>query len=89
MFNAFRQEDPDLIAAIADVYSTLAGLEAHEKDYASAVDQLVKLQTFKKKNLDPNTLITVIGNLVIGFAVLKYEGTGVITTKLWSFMSKI
>lgn len=39
--------------------------------------------------VDPNTLLTVAGNLFLGFAVIKYEQTGVISSKVMSFMKKI
>lgn len=41
------------------------------------------------KRVDPNTALTVAGNLLIGLAVIKYEQTGVISTKVMSFMRKI
>lgn len=41
------------------------------------------------KRVDPNTLLTVAGNLAIGLAVIKYEQTGVISSKVMSFMKKI
>lgn len=39
--------------------------------------------------VDPNTVLTVLGNLALGFAVIKYEQTGVISSKVMSFMKKI
>lgn len=39
--------------------------------------------------VDPNTALTVLGNIVIGIAVIKYEQTGVISSKVFSFMRKI
>lgn len=41
------------------------------------------------KRVDPNTALTVAGNLAIGLAVIKYEQTGVISSKVWSFMKKM
>lgn len=41
------------------------------------------------KRVDPNTALTVAGNLFIGLAVIKYEQTGVISSKVMSFMKKI
>lgn len=41
------------------------------------------------KRVDPNTALTVAGNLIVGFAVIKYEQTGVISSKIMSFMQKI
>lgn len=88
MFNRFNQEDPDLTEAIADAFRDLKGFDAHSEEYQKAVDQLVKLQSLRKKSLDPNTVLTVAGNLAIGFAVVKHERTAVVTSKVWSFLMK-
>lgn len=87
MFN-FNPEDPDLVEAIADGFRDLKGFDAHSEEYQKAVDQLVKLHSLKKKRVDPNTALTVAGNLAIGVAVLKHERTAVITSKVWSFLTK-
>ena len=39
--------------------------------------------------VDPNTVLTVAANVFIGLAVIKYEQTGVISSKVLSFMKKI
>ena len=39
--------------------------------------------------VDPNVCLTVAGNIFIGLAVIKYEQTGVISSKVMSFMRKI
>lgn len=41
------------------------------------------------RRVDPNTVLTVAGNIFIGLAVIKYEQTGVISTKVMSFMKKM
>lgn len=41
------------------------------------------------KRVDPNTALTVAGNLLIGFAVIKYEQRSVVSSKVMSFMRKI
>lgn len=41
------------------------------------------------KRVDPNVVLTVSGNLLIGLIVVKYEQTGVISSKVMSFMKKI
>lgn len=41
------------------------------------------------KRVDPNVVLTVAGNIFIGLAVIKYEQTGVISTKVRDFMKKI
>lgn len=39
--------------------------------------------------VDPNTVLTVAGNVLIGLLVIKYEQTGVISSKVMTFMKKI
>ena len=41
------------------------------------------------RRVDPNTALTVAGNILIGIVVIKYEQTGVISSKVMSFMRKI
>lgn len=41
------------------------------------------------KCVDPNVVLTVAGNLLIGLIVVKYEQTGVISSKVTNFMKKI
>lgn len=41
------------------------------------------------RRVDPNTALTVAGNILIGLAVIKYEQTGVISSKVMTFMRKI
>lgn len=88
MFVPFRQEDPQLNSAIADVYKTLETHKPYDAEYKTAVDQLGKLNDLKNKGIDPNTLVTVAGNLLIAVVVIRFEQTGVITTKLFGFLSK-
>jgi hypothetical protein len=41
------------------------------------------------RRVEPNTVVTVAGNLVLGLLVIKYEQTGVISSKVMTFMKKI
>lgn len=41
------------------------------------------------KRVSPDTVVTVFGNILIGVVVVKYEQTGVISSKVMSFMKKI
>lgn len=40
------------------------------------------------ERMDPNTVATVVGNLAVALIVIKYEQTGVISSKVMSFMRK-
>lgn len=88
--NPFKQEDPALDKTIAEAFDDLKDLDAHNDAYAKSVTQIAKLYSLKPKRmaLDPNTLIIVAANIVIGYRVLKFERDGIITTKLWSFLTK-
>ena len=41
------------------------------------------------KRVEPNTTVTVAGNLLVAIIVVKYEKTGVISTQVRNFMRKI
>lgn len=41
------------------------------------------------KRVSPDTALIVAGNLLVGVLVIKYEQTGVISSKVMSFMKKI
>jgi len=84
----FNQDDPDLTEAIADAFRNLKGFDAHDEEYQKTIEQLTALHAMKKKRVDPNTALTVAGNLAIGLAVVKYERTAVVTSKVWSFLTK-
>lgn len=89
MFNPFRQEDPALDAAITSVFKEMTTLTSDDPEYAKMVEQLPKLYALKnEKQVDPNTVLTVVGNLAIAILVVKFERTDVITTKLFSFLAK-
>lgn len=88
MFNPFKQEDPALEAAIASVFKDMETMNADDDDYDKMRKQLSELYALKPKGVDPNTLLTVLGNIAIGLSVLKYEQTGVITTRIRDFLVK-
>jgi CHASE3 domain sensor protein len=87
--NPFNTEDSNLDEAIASAFADLKAHSADEEGYHKTVDQLTKLYALKHKRVDPNTVLTVAGNIFIGLAVIKYEQTGVISSKVMSFMKKI
>lgn len=88
MFNRFRPENPDLVEAIADAFQNLKGYDADSEEYQRTVEQLTALHALQKKRVDPNTALTVAGNLAIGVAVIKHERVAVVTSKVWSFLAK-
>lgn len=87
--NPFNPKDPFLDDAIKSCYSDLMDVKAGTEEHQKIVDQLTALYALKQKRVDPNAVLTVIGNLAIGLTVLKYEQTGVITTKVMQFLGKM
>lgn len=83
-------EDTNLNEAIESAFADLKSHSADEEGYQKTVDQLTKLYALqnKKQSIDPNVALTVAGNLLIGLSVIKYEQTGVIATKVMSFLMK-
>lgn len=90
MFNPFAPKDAELSKAITSVYSDLAGFTAETEEFQKSVDNLTKLYALAPKPLvDPNEVIKIAGSLAIARSVLKFEETGVITTKLFQFFGKM
>lgn len=99
----FKSDDDEFQKAITQlsklyaIQDQLAQLQLQaQKDYAAhqlAQDQSAWNEEQDSRpfymRVDPNTVVTVLGNLAIGLAVIKYEQTGVISTKVMSFMRKI
>ncbi len=60
------------------------------EEYAAMTDQLVKLYGLKKvedpKKIDPNTLLTVGGNLTGILMIVGHERANVITSKAVQFV---
>ena len=93
MFKHFRQEDPALVAAIAELFATLANLDPiDDKDqYNATLKQIKELYDLKRKplDIDPNKIAAVAGNILVAVIVIKFEQTAVITTKLGTFLAKL
>ncbi len=86
--NPFRNEDSDLNEAIAESFLDLKGCNSDDEEYGTSVDQIVKLYALKPKGLNPDTLLIVAGNIIIGVAVLNFERDNLVRTKLWNFIMK-
>lgn len=67
-----------------------------QKDHAAhqlacdkqAWEQMPEEQLKFYERIDPNTALTVAGSLLTAIIVVKYEQTGVISSKVMSFMRK-
>jgi hypothetical protein len=59
-------------------------LEREKEDFQNEQDS----RPFYER-VSPDVVLTVLGNLLIGLIVVKYEQTGVISSKFTQFMKKI
>lgn len=90
MFNRKKKQTvKPLDAAIAEVYSDMAGFTSDCDEYAKMADQLSKLYALKeidddswKRRLSPDAVLTVAGNLVAVGIIVGYEHHHVITSKV-------
>lgn len=89
MINPFNPKDQALDEAIASVYSDLAGFTAETDEYQKAMNQLTALYALREKRVDPNVVLTTLGNIGIALAVIKYEQTGIVTSKVFQFLGKM
>lgn len=70
-------------------------LELYQTDSKNNLEaetaQFEREQTTKSwlQRVEPSTVIAVAGNLAVALVVVKYEQTGVIASKVTSFMKKI
>lgn len=88
MFNPFNRSDPALDAEIARVLSEMQTNGPELDRYKQQREQLSELYALKPKAVSPDVLATVAGNFLVTFAVLHFERTAVITTKLVPFLNK-
>ena len=61
---------------------------AHELATSNAAHEKEQTKLPFYKRVDPNTALSVAGSLLTAVIVVKYEQTGVISTKAMSFMRK-
>lgn len=95
MFNLRRKERPSALdPAIADLVSELGGLDGNDENYRTTADNLkilleAKALEPKRRDMDPNTIAVVAGNLAGIVFVLAFEMRGnVIASKAMNLISK-
>lgn len=85
--------DAGLEKAIERVLHCMTEVEPDSDEYATLVEQLVKLHTLKtntaKTGVSKDTLITVGANLVGVLLLLNYERTHIVTSKALSLVTKL
>lgn len=88
MFSPFRKEDPQLEAAIEQVYKEMKTEDTNTEAYSEMVARLTQLNALKNQGLDPNQVLVAVANIFVTVAVIKHEQTAVIATKALSFFVK-
>lgn len=85
--------DRALEKAIADVFDELDLHRSDEDEYAKSVDQLTKLYKLKEinppKQISPDTLALVAGNLLGIILIVGHERIHVVTSKAMNFVLKL
>lgn len=86
-------QDPQLQAAIDDLYRIMDMYPAHSDEYKAAVAQLGKLYPLKednsKRQVSPDTLVIVAGNLIGIAVIIFHERAEVISSKALGFVMKL
>lgn len=89
MFDRFRKEDPALEEAIASGFTDLKGFTFETDEAEKIIARLSELNKLRKKQFDPDTLVTVASNIGIAAMLIMFEKHHVITTKVPQFLSKL
>lgn len=79
--------DEEIMRLLADLSQDV---DKSSKEYASTVDQLVKLQTIRHTGgISKETWATIAANLTGIVVILGFERAGVITSKAFGLVKKI
>lgn len=89
MFNRTNPKQDMLDLAIAETFTDLKGYTAERDEHSKIVSQLTELYALQPKGVDRNAMLMALSNVAIAVAVLNYEKTGVVTTKLFQFLGKM
>lgn len=85
-------EKSGLEKAIDDLFTEMNSVNADSEEYAKMADQLVKLYKLKEvdipRQVSPDTLAVVIGNLLGIVLIVGHERTHVVTSKALGFVMK-
>jgi hypothetical protein len=95
MFDRIFKNAPSAIdEKIADLYSDLAGYEAHTDDYSNVIDQIVKLTKLKKEAgspswaPSPDAVVGAVASIGGVLLILNYEKLDNVTSKALGFVRK-
>jgi hypothetical protein len=95
VFNPLRRKaQPSVLdPVIEDLVSELKGFDGTDENYRTAADNLkilleAKALEPKKREIDPNTIAVVAGNIAGIVLILSFERGNVITSKALSLINK-
>lgn len=88
-----QNEKTGLEKAIDEAHVELASVMADSEQYSKIADQLVKLYKLRehdsKRQVSPDTLVLVAGNLLGIAMIVGHERAHVVTSKAVSFVMKL
>lgn len=88
----FNKKKTSLEKEIENVLKQMEKEDSYTEEYCTMVSNLETLHKMKalepKKKLSPDTILTVAANVIGIILILKFEETGIITSKALGFLSK-
>lgn len=93
MFRPTNPNEAALDENIAKLHAELKTQDPETEEYATALNHLTALYAIKNENrsrrVSPDTMATVIANLVGIGIIVGYERTNIITSKAVGFIKKV
>lgn len=92
MFKKKPDQFPQTETELARAYSILATLEPSDEAYRNTLARIQEMHEIhaekQKSRIDPNTAISVVGNLAGILAIVKFERVSILTSKAVQFVGK-
>ena len=89
---SFPKKNQELLNERKRLVSKLDDLVPGDAEYDEIMKYVERLSAVISKEMtpgiNPNTILIIVGNLLIARQVINFEQTNVITTKLFSFLGK-
>ena len=82
----------DVSKAMENALQTLNTANPESKEYQNALKAVGTLRRFEEKfvdKIDPNTVLGILGSLVLTLVVLYYEKTDIIKSRAFAFIPKL
>lgn len=82
----------DVSKAMDNALQTLNSANPESKEYQNALKAVTTLRKFEERfvdKLDPNTILGILGSLVLTLVVLYYEKTDIIKSKAFAMIPRL